>query len=54
MIDCKNNRFNFMNGYNEMLKRIEPEKVICFGKPFDEMKGNIITVDYLKSRKVMR
>lgn len=54
MIGCKNNRFNFMNGYNEMLKRIEPEKVICFGKPFDEMKGNIITVDYLKSRKVVR
>ncbi len=54
MIGCKRNRFNFMNGYNEMLRRIEPEAIICFGKPFDEMNGNIITIDYLESRKVVR
>ncbi len=54
MIGCKRNRFDFLNGYNEMLRRIEPNAIICFGKPFKEMKGNIIEVDYLKSRKVVR
>lgn len=31
----------FMAGYNEMLKRIEPETIICYHYPFPEMKGNI-------------
>lgn len=25
--------------------------IICFGKPFEEMQGNLITVDYLESIK---
>lgn len=54
MIGCKKNKFGFMNGYNEMLRRIKPKAIICFGKPFEEMEGNIIAVDYLKSRKVVR
>ena len=32
----------FMVGYNEMLRRIEPEKIICYNTPFPEMQGNII------------
>lgn len=44
----------FMKGYNRMLAEIEPSAIICFGTPFKEMKGNIITVDYLASRKVVR
>ena len=54
MIGCKQSKLNFMRGYNEMLKRLEPEKIICFGSPFDEMQGNIVTVDYRDSRKVGR
>lgn len=54
MIGCKQSKLNFMRGYNEMLRRLEPEKIICFGSPFDEMQGNIITVDYRDSRKVVR
>ncbi len=54
MIGCKSNRFNFMNGYNEMLRRIDPKAIICFGNPFNEMGGNIIPIDYLESRKVVR
>ena len=54
MVGCKQSGYNFMRGYNEMLKRLEPEKIICFGRPFDEMQGNIITVDYRDSRKVVR
>ena len=39
----------FMTGYNEMLRRIEPEKIICYNTPFPEMQGNIIHVDYERS-----
>lgn len=44
----------FMAGYNEMLRRIEPEKIICYSKPFPEMQGDIVYVDYeLSSWKYM-
>lgn len=32
----------------------DPEAIICLGTPFDEMDGNVISVDYLTSRKVAR
>lgn len=54
MIGCKQSRQGFMRGYNAMLDTIEPEAIICFGEPFPEMEGRIITVDYLSSRKVIR
>lgn len=54
MIGCKRNKNDFLKGYYQMLCRIEPEAIICFGNPFDEMDGNIIVVDYLNSRKVVR
>lgn len=36
----------FMAGYTEMLRRIEPEKIICYNTPFPEMTGDIVAVDY--------
>ena len=36
----------FLKGYNELLRRIEPEYVLCYNTPFPEMEGNVITVDY--------
>lgn len=54
MIGCKQNKKEFMHGYNYMIKKLEPEAIICFGEPFEEMTGNIITIDYLSSRKVVR
>ena len=36
----------FMKGYWEMLRRIEPERIICYNEPFPEMEGNIVFVDY--------
>ena len=39
----------FMTGYNELLRRIEPERIICYNTPFPEMQGNIIYVDYERS-----
>lgn len=53
-IGCRHQKANFMHGYNYMLEQIKPEAIICFGKPFPEMKGNIIMVDYNVSRKVVR
>ena len=54
MIGCKQSRLAFMRGYNAMLETVEPSAIICFGSPFSEMEGNIIPVDYLSSRKVVR
>ncbi|MGM9645435.1 MAG: DUF4417 domain-containing protein [Eubacteriales bacterium] len=54
MIGCKNSRIGFMRGYNEMLERLQPRKIIVFGTPFSEMDGDIVSVDYLSSRKVVR
>ena len=42
----------FIQGYNEMLRRINPEKIICYGKPFDEMKGDIVEVNYAKTNNL--
>lgn len=36
----------FMAGYNEMLRRVGPEKIICYNTPFPEMQGDIVYVDY--------
>lgn len=36
----------FMKGYRELLQRIEPERIICYNKPFPEMEGNIVFIDY--------
>lgn len=54
MIGCKRSKLNFMRGYNTMLEKIEPSKIICFGTPFTEMEGNIVAVNYSESRKVVR
>ena len=40
-----------MAGYNEILRRIEPEKIICYNTPFPEMQGNIVYVDYEQLRR---
>lgn len=54
MIGCKGKRRDFLRGYNAMIEKIQPSAIICFGAPFPEMQGKIITVDYMASRKVVR
>ncbi|MCL2014505.1 MAG: DUF4417 domain-containing protein [Oscillospiraceae bacterium] len=50
MVSAHNNRKDqkefFLKGYNELLDRIEPERIICYNEPFPEMQGNIVFVDY--------
>ncbi len=55
MIGCKKgNKMNYMRGYNAMLDRLEPSAIICIGKPFPEMEGNLITVEHNESRRAVR
>ena len=48
-----NRRFKrgYLHGYDAMLERIEPSVIICLGKPFVEMRGNVIPVKYDIYRK---
>lgn len=54
MVGCKRNKLGFMRGYNAMLEKLIPKSIVVFGTPFPEMEGEIISVDYLQSRKVVR
>ena len=45
-IGIRNEKDLFMAGYRELMKRIEPSAVICYGKPFEEMSGNVVYVSY--------
>lgn len=54
MNGCKHSRFAFMKGYNAMLNHLTPKSVICLGKPFPEMKGNIVAVRFADARKAVR
>ena len=53
MVSAHNNHSDqkafFMKGYNELLRRIEPEKIVCYNEPFPEMQGDIVFVDYTLS-----
>ena len=40
-----------LHGYDAMLERLEPSAIICLGRPFAEMRGNIIPVEYDIYRK---
>lgn len=42
----------FLQGYTEMMKRVQPEAVLCYGKPFEEMDGRIIEIDYAKTNRL--
>ena len=53
-LGCRKSKLDFMRGYEAMMERLEPKSVICFGHTFAEMQGNIITVNYRESRKVVR
>ena len=44
----------FLQGYDEMLRKLKPNTVICYGTPFAEMKGKIIEVDYAESNHLSK
>lgn len=40
----QNSKKLFLAGYEEMIKRLEPEQIIFYGKVPDECKGNIVRI----------
>lgn len=42
----------FMQGYNELIRKVKPEAILCYGEPFEEMQGKIITVDYARTNNL--
>ena len=46
MIECKKEKRLFLHGYDAMLERIDPSAIIVLGRPFSEMRGNVISVPY--------
>ena len=53
-LGCKKAKRDFLIGYEEMKKQINPAAIICFDTPFEEIKDEVICVNYLQSRKVVR
>jgi hypothetical protein len=39
----------FLKGYEEMLSRVEPDVIYCYGRPFPAMEGHIIHIDYAET-----
>ena len=50
---CKREKTAYLRGYAHLLERIEPSAVLCLGKPFKEMDGNIIVADYYYKGKAV-
>ena len=51
-IGCHLSKRNFMKGYDELLKRLKPAAILCLGKAYEEMKGNVVAIRYSRTNKV--
>lgn len=51
-VGMRTERRLFVAGYKEMLRRIHPKAIICYGEPFNEMEGNLIVVDYAETNNL--
>ncbi len=40
---------DFMKGYDAMMEQLNPKTILCYGKPFKEMYGNVLYIPYLES-----
>ena len=43
-----------MEGYEIMLEKIKPKAIICYGTPFEEMKGNIKAIDPFNREELIK
>lgn len=46
-LGSKKVKSDFMKGYDCMIDTIDPSMILCYDKPFDEMRGNVVHIDYL-------
>ena len=44
----------FMKSYNKMLEMVKPSAIICYGTPFDAMKGNIKAIDPFNKEELIK
>ena len=51
-VGMRTEKLLFMAGYKEMLRRIKPKAIICYGEPFVEMEGKLIVIDYAKTNNL--
>ena len=52
-IGCKRDKKAFLYGYDAMLERLSPNRVLCVGKPFREMRGNVVHIPDEFPRRVV-
>jgi hypothetical protein len=50
-LGCKHNKDTFLLGYREMLRKLNPELVLCFDTPFPEMEKDTVFIDYERFSK---
>ena len=43
-----------MEGYEIMMEKIKPSAIICYGTPFEEIKGNIKAIDPFNSEELIK
>ncbi len=51
---CRMERAGFLRGYDTLLERINPSVIICYGKPFPQMRGNIKAIEPCHPRQFHR
>ena len=51
---CRLAKISFMKGYDAMLERINPDAILCYGTPFEEMRGNVIPIAPIHPRQFHR
>ncbi|MDD7022600.1 MAG: DUF4417 domain-containing protein [Aeromonadales bacterium] len=47
VVGNKKSKRTFMYGYDCMLESLSPSMIVCYGTPFHEMRGDIVTFDYI-------
>lgn len=52
-VGCKKSKSKqaFLAGYDKMLEALQPQTILCYGTPFSEMQGNLITYPYTAFEK---
>jgi hypothetical protein len=54
-IGCADSKRLFLGGFAKMCEKIKPKKVICYAKPFDEMRNmaDLIIVPYQQNKRIV-
>ncbi len=51
---CRQAKSGFLRGYDALLERIVPSVILCYGEPFPEMRGNVISIKPCHPRQFYR